>query len=265
MLADTRRASHQTGAMSRCAIVLLALSTLSQAAGADAQGPGVRTSHVLVYHEGLQRVVMITGSRVDTTETIWAWDGAAWTPAAVDGPPARGLGAAAFDSTRGVLVLHGGAPGRVSLGDTWEWDGTRWSLRDARHLRDHHAMTFDRAAARTARRTSTISGSGTARNGPRCRRHRHRPARVLARPWRSTRRAGCSCCTAASRMAASSATPGNGRPARGRCGLLLQILDLPFGPQTTGRIDDQLSAKSWLSEVRKHCEAPRSIPAEPAA
>src|SRR5690606_2844562 len=87
MLADTRRASHQTGAMSRCAIVLLALSTLSQAAGADAQGPGVRTSHVLVYHEGLQRVVMITGNRVDTTETIWAWDGAAWTPAAVDGPP----------------------------------------------------------------------------------------------------------------------------------------------------------------------------------
>lgn len=134
--------------MSRCAIVLLALSTLSQAAGADAQGPGVRTSHVLVYHEGLQRVVMITGSRVDTTETIWAWDGAAWTPAAVDGPPARGLGAAAFDSTRGVLVLHGGAPGRVSLGDTWEWDGTRWSLRDARHLRDHHAMTFDRARQR---------------------------------------------------------------------------------------------------------------------
>ena len=40
----------------------------------------------------------------------------------------------AYDAARGVTVLFGGDPeeadGRL-LGDTWEWDGSRWTRRDA--------------------------------------------------------------------------------------------------------------------------------------
>jgi hypothetical protein len=61
---------------------------------------------------------------------LWAWDGTTWTsvptPAA---PPARLMHAAAFDTRRGRLVVFGGLTAAGSaFGDTWEFDGSRWSL-----------------------------------------------------------------------------------------------------------------------------------------
>src|SRR5438876_261777 len=45
-------------------------------------------------------------------------------------PPARSSTAMAFDSTRGRVVLFGGyVGGTLSLGDTWERDGTAWVQR----------------------------------------------------------------------------------------------------------------------------------------
>ena len=35
--------------------------------------------------------------------------------------------AMAWDSWRGVVVLHGGQSGGTSSDSTWEWDGTSWS------------------------------------------------------------------------------------------------------------------------------------------
>ena len=50
-----------------------------------------------------------------------------WTRVDSAGPPARIIPALAFDGTRGVTVLFGGDRMRSTpIGDTWEWDGTRW-------------------------------------------------------------------------------------------------------------------------------------------
>lgn len=63
------------------------------------------------------------------------WDGTTW--ATIDGPvpPPRAAHAMVYDERRGVTVLFGGmapaAPGTrpSSLGDTWEFDGRRWTLK----------------------------------------------------------------------------------------------------------------------------------------
>ncbi|MFN0133539.1 MAG: kelch repeat-containing protein [Phycisphaerales bacterium] len=67
-----------------------------------------------------------------------------WTNANVSGPPARSGHAMAYDSARGVVVLFGGLSG-TSLGDTWEWNGTAWSLRATTgpSPRREHTMAYD--------------------------------------------------------------------------------------------------------------------------
>ena len=42
-------------------------------------------------------------------------------------PPARTGAAMAFDAANGTVVLFGGNGRSRSLGDTWIWDGARWS------------------------------------------------------------------------------------------------------------------------------------------
>ncbi|MGH7460996.1 MAG: kelch repeat-containing protein [Longimicrobiales bacterium] len=65
------------------------------------------------------------------------------------GPQGRNLPAAAFDSQRSVVVLYGGTGvgSGTRYGDTWEWDGQRWTEKSVRTPgpRDHHAMAFDEA------------------------------------------------------------------------------------------------------------------------
>jgi len=52
-----------------------------------------------------------------------------------------------FDGQRGRIVLFGGADKSGAVfGDTWEWDGTRWTLLQptvSPTIRAAHAMTFD--------------------------------------------------------------------------------------------------------------------------
>ena len=44
-------------------------------------------------------------------------------------PPARTWAASAYDSNRNRLVVYGGSSnGGADLGDTWEWDGSTWSM-----------------------------------------------------------------------------------------------------------------------------------------
>jgi hypothetical protein len=59
-------------------------------------------------------------SLVDT----WSWSGATlqWTEQSPSAsPPARGQAGMAFDSTRNVVVLFGGADGNNDYADTWEY------------------------------------------------------------------------------------------------------------------------------------------------
>jgi hypothetical protein len=62
---------------------------------------------------------------------IWSSWPLAWSnpcPTCTSSPPARADHAAAFDATRGVLVIYGGTAGFTYFDDTWEWNGT-WSQR----------------------------------------------------------------------------------------------------------------------------------------
>jgi hypothetical protein len=78
------------------------------------------------------------GSGNERRET-WLWNGTAWTLQTVGTvPAARVFHAMAYDSTRQVIVLFGGhysvPPPQTFpeyLGDTWEWNGTAWSLRSS--------------------------------------------------------------------------------------------------------------------------------------
>ena len=59
--------------------------------------------------------------------------------------------AMAYDSSRQRVVLFGGNVTNWTAGDTWEWDGTAWSLRTtpaAPPGRMYHALTYDPLRAR---------------------------------------------------------------------------------------------------------------------
>jgi N-acetylneuraminic acid mutarotase len=75
----------------------------------------------------------------------WEWDGTAWAQRTVAGPGARQGHAMATLGSK--VVLFGGAASVPNapptyLGDTWEWDGARWTARSVvgPSGRDGHAM-----------------------------------------------------------------------------------------------------------------------------
>ncbi len=62
------------------------------------------------------------------------------------GPEPRAWFGLAYDQSRGVVVLFGGRDvSGKPRGDTWEWDGTEWTLagESGPEPRDHHAMVYD--------------------------------------------------------------------------------------------------------------------------
>ena len=121
-------------------------------------GPPARTVPQLAYDSRRQRTVLFGGQDPArrTLGDTWEWDGTQWTKRADSGPPPRFQHVMVYDAARGRVVLFGGhtgvpfdrsAPAKGSLGDTWEWDGERWTLASAPgpSPRDHHAMAFDAA------------------------------------------------------------------------------------------------------------------------
>jgi hypothetical protein len=122
-------------------------------------GPTARATQV-AYDSQRGRTVMfggyqvVSGLPVANAGDTWEWDGNTWTQSiGVDKPAERYFHAMAFDSIRARAVVFGGYTyGSVgSNGDTWEWDGSTWSLRTtsgpaARYL---HAMSFDSARGQT--------------------------------------------------------------------------------------------------------------------
>jgi hypothetical protein len=90
-------------------------------------------------------VVMFNG---DT----WEWNGAEWrlaVPVGTQTPSSRSYASMAYDSARGVCVLFGGRNWTSALNDTWEYDGTKWTLASAHNPalnpipRSQHAMVYD--------------------------------------------------------------------------------------------------------------------------
>ncbi len=73
---------------------------------------------------------LLVSASIDGPIALWRLDGSGWTslPGA-NPPPQRGYHKVSFDTDRKRLVLFGGSPGGsgVSVFDTWEWDGERWT------------------------------------------------------------------------------------------------------------------------------------------
>jgi hypothetical protein len=139
-------------------IVSLAISvTASSIVEAEGnQSPGPRFGHEMVYDEARDVTVLFGGfgpNGIPKGDT-WLWDGKKWQLAATDGPAPRKWPAAAYDSHRAVVVLHGGREGEgrsgASLDDTWIWDGQSWRQAQVEgpSPRDHHRAVYDRARDR---------------------------------------------------------------------------------------------------------------------
>jgi len=121
--------------------------------------PHARRFHAMVYDAGRARTVLFGGCSQSTgckaLSDTWEYDGRAWTEVTPGGsPPARAHHAMAYDASRGRVVLFGGwdAPSSLvdtnvhPLGDTWEFDGTRWvamSPAKSPPATMLHSMTFD--------------------------------------------------------------------------------------------------------------------------
>jgi len=126
-------------------------------------GPPPRSTHQMVYDARRQRIVLFGGSAGEhMLGDTWEWDGNQWTERSTSGPPARTLYGLAYDRERGRSVLFGGtavlAPNAPSFGDTWEWDGARWTQVNVSGPsgRDHIAMGYD-----AARKATIVQGGGT--------------------------------------------------------------------------------------------------------
>lgn len=95
--------------------------------------PSARTYAASTYDSVNQQLVLHGGFGVDGNGQLnplsdtWVWDGQNWTqkdPTNI--PPARFLGAMAYDEFFGDVVLFGGRTNSELLGDTWLWDGEDW-------------------------------------------------------------------------------------------------------------------------------------------
>lgn len=104
-------------------------------------GPGARRGYGLTYDTQRHVVVMFGGgtnsANPQDTNEVWEWDGSsnAWnnkTPSAGAQPTPVIAASIAYHAARGKTVVFGGYSPSAKLGppDTWEWDGTSWSLQN---------------------------------------------------------------------------------------------------------------------------------------
>lgn len=102
---------------------------------APATEPGAREGHGMIYDANIKRVVMHGGLVAGAYgRDTWTYDGNDWTQLAPNAAMAlHGYFAMAYDPSRNVTVLYGGentlAGNTVVLGETWEFNGTTWTMR----------------------------------------------------------------------------------------------------------------------------------------
>ena len=122
-----------------------------QSISLPADGPLARFGHAMA-HDSVNNSFVVFGGRDNTNRfsDTWMLQNNTWThltPTTSASPEARSS-PIAFDSQRGRFVMFGGLSENV-LGDTWEWDGTRWlnvTPSDARKTpppRHSHALVYD--------------------------------------------------------------------------------------------------------------------------
>ncbi len=113
--------------------------------------------HDLVYHERLGMTILVNGGpesglAADAPLELWSWNGSMWRQLESRGLPSvpswRNFASVAYDSDRGVILLHGGLQGRgAPMDETWEWDGETWVGNKVAGPggREGASMAYDRA------------------------------------------------------------------------------------------------------------------------
>ena len=90
--------------------------------------PG-RFNPAIVYDATRREVVRFGGwtgkERANDTSVLRS---GRWVLLNAPGPPARNHSAMVYDRNRARVVLFGGHDGDNVFGDTWEWDGTTWTM-----------------------------------------------------------------------------------------------------------------------------------------
>jgi hypothetical protein len=125
----------------------------------SASHPSSRHHHAMVYDIARGVMVLFGGASTSSGSVrdneTWEWDGVNWTQRLPQTrPSARIMHAMAYDADRQVTVLFGGRTGITTSdqnGETWEWDGTDWTLRGTAGppARDSHALAYDANRHRT--------------------------------------------------------------------------------------------------------------------
>jgi hypothetical protein len=134
-------------------------------------GPGGRAHFAMAYDTKRKKVVLFGGLGDDDKyhNDTWEWDGSVWRQVSQDGPPPRARHRMAYDSRTGVVILFGGDGVKTEpdrgfrlLGDTWIWDGRRWTeIRTTGPAnRFMHAMAYDAARAK-----AVLYGGGDGQRG----------------------------------------------------------------------------------------------------
>ncbi len=102
--------------------------------GGNSTVPAGRSRAGIAFDTGRDRLVVFggTNSAGTLTDETWEWDGTRWQlvcggSSSCTGPSPRTNGAMAYDARRGRIVFFGGFHS-VSTDETWEWDGSQWTL-----------------------------------------------------------------------------------------------------------------------------------------
>jgi len=123
-----------------------------------------RLFHGMVYDSVRGMTIMhggLAGGQV--LADTWAWDGRNWTRLTQQGPATMAF-SIAFDSDRGVAVLHGGFNSSWQvIGGTWEWDGQTWrrvNINAGPGARGSSAMAYDPVRRRVVLHGGTLDVQG---------------------------------------------------------------------------------------------------------
>lgn len=97
-------------------------------------GPSARFGAGMAYDARRGESILFGGVDAENRKLndTWRWNGVSWRRAEEGiAPAARSEGYLAFDRVRDRIVMFGGEGAQLppTLGDTWEWDGTRWLKR----------------------------------------------------------------------------------------------------------------------------------------
>ena len=126
--------------------------------------PSRRYGHTMARDDARGRITLFGGcSDEDAAGTFvplddtWILSQGHWSPVVtldpdLDGdPPPRCAHSTAYDPARDRMVMFGGFGNTGGLADTWEWDGSSWTLRDeggGPSARTGAAMAFDPTSSR---------------------------------------------------------------------------------------------------------------------